>query len=478
MKKLVFFVTVCAVALLTGCKKNPSAAGETNSISIELTTGNKDELVASPQTWHITNKRLLVLFGYDFNTPEIVDEYKTLLSNTFGLSDDGGLIYPVVYPGDFKHGVKGYVNDLLTVLQDDEYDFCGVVLLGAPERTHSALAKNQDKWDLSVPYPVIALFPQDEVLGIEATCDVVLDKGQTAEITGGIVPEESVGLFIEDAPEILVSTINYMLTLSGPLPNNATLQQHLSQMLKDKKIHHYQDPETGLQSVNHFVLNQFMKIVQEVHGLIGKKADIEALAAKDHARVLVISDSHGHPGVLASIVQNFGAKCDALVFCGDGACDLAQLFYNADSNKDLQKAIPPVVAFARGNGDPSTYPLDSFHSLAIPARQVLTVNGHNCMIVHGHNEGVDFGMEDLGLEMQLTSADTAFYGHTHIASEEQQNQYKFVNPGSCARPRGGQPPAFAIATFEKTFVDISFIKINTFTEGGDMFTLWNPWNNQ
>lgn len=255
MKKLVFFITVCTAVLFAGCKKNNSTTDTANSISIELSQGNKTDLVSTPQTWHITNKRLLVLFGYDFNTPEIVDEYTTLLSNTFGLSDDGGLIYPVVYPGDFKHGVKGYVNDLLTMLQNDEYDFCGVVLLGAPERTHSALAKNQDKWDLSVPYPVIALFPQDEVLGIEATCDIVLDKGQSAEITGGLVAEETASLFIEDAPQILVSTINYMLTLTGPLPNNANLQQHLVQMINKQNVHHYQDPETGLQSINHFVLN-------------------------------------------------------------------------------------------------------------------------------------------------------------------------------------------------------------------------------
>lgn len=255
MTKHIFFVCLCAVSLFTGCKKNASTLDSENSISIDLSLGNKNDLITSPQTWHITNKRILVLFGYDFNTPEIVDEYKNLLAHNFGLSDDGGLIYPVVYPGDFKHGVKGYVNDLLTTLQNDEYEFCGVVLLGAPERTHSALAKNQDKWDLSVPYPVIALFPQDEVLGIEATCDIVLDKGQSAEITGGLVAEETTSLFIEDAPEILVNTINYMLTLQGPLTNNSNLQQHLVQMIKKQNIHHYQDPETGLQSINHFVLN-------------------------------------------------------------------------------------------------------------------------------------------------------------------------------------------------------------------------------
>lgn len=217
-----------------------------------------------------------------------------------------------------------------------------------------------------------------------------------------------------------------------------------------------------------------LKITQEIHNLIGSKEDVEALASKDHARILVISDSHGHPGTLAGIVKQFGKNCDGLIFCGDGASDLVQLFYAAQTDKNFAKSIPAVVAFVRGNGDPSTYPIDSFHSISIPPRQVLTVNGHNCLIIHGHNEGVDFGMENVGLEMQLTEADTAFYGHTHIACEERDGSYRFVCPGSCARPRGSQPPCFAIATFEKTFVDIAFLKINPFSEDDNQYSLWNP----
>ena len=46
-----------------------------------------------------------------------------------------------------------------------------------------------------------------------------------------------------------------------------------------------------------------MNIEQEVHGLIGAKKDIDALATKDHARVLIISDSHRHPGIFQNIVK-------------------------------------------------------------------------------------------------------------------------------------------------------------------------------
>ena len=131
----------------------------------------------------------------------------------------------------------------------------GIVLLGAPEKTHLALAANQDKWEQEVPYPVIALFPQDDVLGMESTCDIVVDKGQTAGLTGEIAPEESDGQIHQNAPEIIVETIKYIQLLDGAPERSKTLQKHMEQMLEGYQFHHYTDPESGLQSINHFVLN-------------------------------------------------------------------------------------------------------------------------------------------------------------------------------------------------------------------------------
>lgn len=215
-------------------------------------------------------------------------------------------------------------------------------------------------------------------------------------------------------------------------------------------------------------------IIQENHNIIGTSKAIETLASKDHARILVLSDSHGHPSILMNIIKHYGKDCDALAFCGDGANDLSILISDSHSDEELVKCTPPVIAFARGNGDPSSYPLNSHRSLAIPNSQILTVNGNNIMIVHGHREGVDFGLENLGLEMQINECKTAFYGHTHIAREDNLNGYKFVNPGSVARPRGGQPASFAIATVEKNFIDIAFIKIEMDNSGQTNFQIWKP----
>jgi len=215
-------------------------------------------------------------------------------------------------------------------------------------------------------------------------------------------------------------------------------------------------------------------VTQEIHNLIGTKEDIEALAKKDHARILILSDTHGHYSLLEKIVRQYGKECDALGFCGDGAGDLATLLSSANSDADLKESIPSVIACVQGNGDPGFYPLTEGQRIKLPETQILTVNGKNLMFVHGHREGVDFGLENYGLEMQMGDCKTGFFGHTHIAYEENVDGFKFVNPGSVGRPRGGQPNCFAIATVEKNFVDIAYIKVVNNNESDKEFQLWIP----
>ncbi len=253
-KTIISILSVSLIFFISSCNKDDNQISDLNSIELISSESNLSELNNNSQKWHITNKRICVVFGYDFNNPEITNELLKLLQENFGLASEGGLIYPLIYPNDFRHGAKGYATDLLNELQSEDKDFAGVVILGAPDNTHSALARNQDKWNREVPYPVIALFPQDEVLGIESTCDLVLDKSQTANMAGEITQEEVEGQLISEAPEVLVNTIKYIQNLSYSLPVDSKLQTHVLQMVKSNNIYHYTDPETGLQSINHFIL--------------------------------------------------------------------------------------------------------------------------------------------------------------------------------------------------------------------------------
>ncbi|MCQ2576058.1 MAG: YfcE family phosphodiesterase [Treponema sp.] len=210
-----------------------------------------------------------------------------------------------------------------------------------------------------------------------------------------------------------------------------------------------------------------LELIQQKNCLVGSLDAISQLAVKENARILTISDSHGDFQTVKSIVLNYGEHCDLLAFCGDGASDIVQLLISAHNDEELQKKLPPVLAFVQGNCDP--YELDAAISigadqnstiLQFPPRQLLTVNGQNLLIVHGHEQGIGWTYNKLGLELQYSQAKLALYGHTHIAHEHLEETYKFVNPGSCSRPRGGQPDGFAIITVGKTFTDTAFIKIN------------------
>ncbi|MCR4743179.1 MAG: YfcE family phosphodiesterase [Treponema sp.] len=205
--------------------------------------------------------------------------------------------------------------------------------------------------------------------------------------------------------------------------------------------------------------------VQNEDKLIASPQALKDLEKKDQARLLISSDSHGDYKILQSIIRQFGPDCDAFIFCGDGAGDIAKLLESARGDGDLAKAIPPVMAFVRGNCDPDLYPLSDAKYLKFPDYQTLNVNGQKILITHGHNAGVNFGLQNLAYSMQLQESKLAFYGHTHIARQDNFGEYKIVNPGSCSKPRGGQAAGFAIATLGKNFVDIAFIKI--ISSGGE-----------
>lgn len=218
--------------------------------------------------------------------------------------------------------------------------------------------------------------------------------------------------------------------------------------------------------------------------LIGSLTSIKELAEKESARILCISDSHGNNEVFERLISHFGPDCDGVIFCGDGAGDLASLINMAEKDADFKSKIPPVIAFVQGNCDPTSYPImaesfksaaakrsdDSIHQLIIPSRQIFTVANRKIMIVHGNNQNVDWGFEKLAMESQFSECQIAIYGHTHIAKTSAYKDYTFINPGSCSRPRGGLPPSCAILTITDKFVDTAFIKIGN----GVNFSVFSP----
>ena len=150
MKKSIYFIIIISVILLAGCKKAKSPVVEADSIQISVQPTSDNEVLESQnQRWHVTNKKVCVIFGYDFNSPDAVEKFTALLEKRYGLESDGGLIYTMIYPDSFKHGAKGYATELAAALTGTDKDLAGIIILGAPENTHTAFAKLQDfgRWE-------------------------------------------------------------------------------------------------------------------------------------------------------------------------------------------------------------------------------------------------------------------------------------------------------------------------------------------
>ncbi len=198
-----------------------------------------------------------------------------------------------------------------------------------------------------------------------------------------------------------------------------------------------------------------ISLLQQPSGVIGSREALIELGKKKEASVLVLSDSHGRAEIVRTIIDNFGKRCDALVFCGDGIGDLCAALEYARKSKKFLKDFPPVVVFARGNGDypdfpvnfnpdPEVLPDSHDYEIEVPLHENLKVAGMNILVTHGHAEGSYYGLGRMNQVALENQADIVFYGHTHIAARQEMECTYFINPGSCSHPRGGQPASFAI----------------------------------
>ena len=214
------------------------------------------------------------------------------------------------------------------------------------------------------------------------------------------------------------------------------------------------------------------EIIQHESSLLGSAEDIAHLAGADSARILVVSDSHGHYEVLEATIREFGPGADALIFSGDGMWDIVQYLENAQESERLLQALPPVVAFVAGNGDgdqyrmslpPSGVPDDNpGYSLTVPTRQIIRAAGFSIFVAHGHRHSVDVNLDMLVDSAHAMDCDIAIYGHTHIALAEQFSHILALNPGSLSRPRGSSLAGLALLELDSTsteakttFFDIS-----------------------
>lgn len=251
---LTLFISLSLVSV-TSCSRNNA-----NRKSKQKTNISKQPV---REPWKPTKQKICIVFGYGYTSEFWVHKETQHLKDYYGLtdetfSDQSGLIVPLSWPEDFLVGKTGRISKLNEILENA--DVCGIITLGAPEYTNNALAKFREDKEESEYFPIYSLFPQDEILAMEAVSDFVLDKAVEAsdnieEIENA--KEEQTQVIIDGIEGIIDRAIEYILNNPKPLKSDAELPSHVNNIIGEKfAIKRYVDPETGLSSINHFIIEE------------------------------------------------------------------------------------------------------------------------------------------------------------------------------------------------------------------------------
>lgn len=141
---------------------------------------------------------------------------------------------------------------------------------------------------------------------------------------------------------------------------------------------------------------------------------------KAEYKILVVSDSHGHNGLLRYAIGQ-EAPFDILIHCGDCQCDL---------NSILGKGRDYDLYVVKGNMD---------YAYHYPQVLNLKVGFYNIFAAHGDRYGVKYTDEDIIKAGKQNHADVILYGHSHVPEVTWKDGILIVNPGSVALPHQYPP---------------------------------------
>ena len=159
-------------------------------------------------------------------------------------------------------------------------------------------------------------------------------------------------------------------------------------------------------------------------------------------KILIASDVHGDIDAAKRTVDKYKEEaCDKLLLLGD-------ILYHGPRN-DLPKAYAPKevisllngmkenILAVRGNCDTEVDQMVlDFPILADYA--LLSLDGITVFATHGHHHNT-------ATPPPLSKGDILLHGHTHVLKiQEFGNANYYVNPGSVALPKEGNPKTYAI----------------------------------
>ena len=247
------FAIFAALFSITACKKETKMktyVSSAETLNIKVRDTKPDQRVSAKDVkshGHAEDGEICVLFGYGFNSENFYSQIIRNLDTLYGLEENDGMILPLIFPDEMKK-----ISSLRETL--NARNIRGVVILGAPEGTNYVFARLQDEYDGKIPYPVFSLFPQDDILGQESTCDFVLEYERKVEEES--MEEQILQQIDSDASEIIMRTIAFIINCEEPLAPDSSLHGFVQKIVGNRKVNRYMDSETLIPSSNHFVIER------------------------------------------------------------------------------------------------------------------------------------------------------------------------------------------------------------------------------
>lgn len=140
--------------------------------------------------------------------------------------------------------------------------------------------------------------------------------------------------------------------------------------------------------------------------------------------IAAVGDTHGETSLLIRVLREM-VKPKMILFTGD---------HYRDGIKIGETLGIPVKAVA-GNCDSKQ---------SGPGEELLKIEGHRVLLVHGHQYKVKTSMLPLKLRAAELKAELVCFGHTHQGACELVDGIWFINPGSPTHPRFGGPSLVVI----------------------------------
>jgi len=157
-------------------------------------------------------------------------------------------------------------------------------------------------------------------------------------------------------------------------------------------------------------------------------------------KLTVTADSHKDFHKLKGVAE-VNTDADLFIHLGDGQYELI----------DVANEFPDMkFVFVKGECDHGN----------TKEERVITIGGLKVFCTHGHNLGVNDGLEQILDKAMFHDCKIALYAHTHIYKTDYINGIYLMNPGSVSEPRGKNPPTYGvIETAEDMTIKMNIVEL-------------------